>query len=365
MLPAVTTLSFDIAGLELFLPLTTGGRVVVAQQAETSDPRRLAGLLSGIGARLMQATPITWRLLLEAGWSPPPGFTVLCGGEALPADLADRLLSESVGLWDLYGPTETTVWSSVTRHERGAPGPVLPGARNLAAPARRTVPPGIGRRAVHRWRRTCRRLPRPRGPDRRAVRRGSVLPGSGQPPVPHRRPRAPPSRRRIEILGRDDDQIKIRGFRIEPGEIEHLLTGHPSVAEAAVRAFGDTDEATRLVGYVRPADPVGPAGRQTAAPAPGPVRTRVHDSGPVRRPRRTPPDRERQARPRRAAGPPSRRARPRPVTAHRTRTGGRDQHRLRIAKIVAEVLDRPTSAPTRTSSCSAATHCARSRSSCG
>jgi len=119
VLPAVTTVSFDIAGLELFLPLTTGGRVVIARTSETSDPRRLAALLAGTGARVMQATPITWRLLLEAGWTPPPGFTVLCGGERLPAELAERLLGEEVVLWDLYGPTETTVWSSVTRYERG------------------------------------------------------------------------------------------------------------------------------------------------------------------------------------------------------------------------------------------------------
>jgi non-ribosomal peptide synthetase component F len=119
VLPAVTTVAFDIAGLELFLPLVTGGRVVIARQSETSNPRRLATLLADIDARVMQATPITWRLLLETGWSPPPGFTVLCGGERLPAQLADRLLGEQVVLWDLYGPTETTVWSAVTRYERG------------------------------------------------------------------------------------------------------------------------------------------------------------------------------------------------------------------------------------------------------
>jgi amino acid adenylation domain-containing protein len=261
VLPAVTTVSFDIAGLELLLPLTAGGRVVIARQSETTDPRRLAALLASIEARVMQATPITWRLLLEAGWSPPPGFTVLCGGERLPGELADRLLGEHVVLWDLYGPTETTVWSSVTRHERGAPTrfhPVRQTSLHLLDEQLRPAPPGVvgelyiggtgvavgylGRAGLT----AARFVADPFDP---AV--GTRLYRTGD--LARRQPDG-----RIEILGRDDDQIKIRGFRIEPGEIEHLLARHPGVAEAAVRAFGDTDAATRLVGYIRPADPADP-----------------------------------------------------------------------------------------------------------
>ncbi len=261
VLPAVTTVSFDIAALELFVPLTIGGRVVIAQQADTSDPRRLAALLASTGARVMQATPITWRLLLEAGWSPPRGFTVLCGGERLPAELAERLSGEDVVLWDLYGPTETTVWSSTTRYERGRPAgfdpvrqtslhlldeqlqPVRPGATGELYIGGAGVAVGyLGRAAL-----TATRFiadPFAATPASRLYRTGDVA---------RRHPDG-----RVEILGRGDDQIKIRGFRIEPGEIEHLLAGHPGVAEAAVRAVDDADEATRLVGYIRPADPADP-----------------------------------------------------------------------------------------------------------
>jgi amino acid adenylation domain-containing protein len=259
--PAVTTVSFDIAGLELFLPLATGGRVVVARPPEASDPRRLAALLASTGARVLQATPITWRLLLEAGWSPPPGFTVLCGGERLPAELADRLLASGVVLWDLYGPTETTVWSSVTRYEHGVPtrfDPVHGTSLHLLDERLRPVPAGtvgelyiggaglavgyLGRAGLTAARFVA---------DPFASAAGDRLYRTGD--LARRHPDG-----RIEILGRGDDQIKIRGFRIEPGEVEHLLAGHPGVAEAAVRAVEDAAGATRLVGYVRPRDPADP-----------------------------------------------------------------------------------------------------------
>nr|WP_246496913.1 amino acid adenylation domain-containing protein [Sphaerisporangium rubeum] len=257
VLPAVTTVSFDIAGLELFLPLTTGGRVVVARKAEAGDPRRLSALLAATDARVMQATPITWRLLLEAGWSPPSGFTVLCGGEKLPADLAERLLDEDIVLWDLYGPTETTVWSSVTRHEPGRPAefhPVRETSLHLLDDRLQPVPSGtagelyiggtgvatgyLGRSPLTATRFVA---------DPFATTAGARLYRTGDLARRH-------ADGRIEILGRGDDQIKIRGFRIEPGEIEHLLARHDGVAEAAVRAFGDTDEATHLVAYIRPAE---------------------------------------------------------------------------------------------------------------
>ncbi|MCX4091646.1 non-ribosomal peptide synthetase [Nocardia sp. alder85J] len=259
VLPAVTTVSFDIAGLELFGPLVAGGRVVVADQAEIRDPQRLAGLLAGTGARTMQATPITWRLLLETGWTPPPGFTVLCGGERLPAELADRLLGEEVVLWDLYGPTETTVWSSATRYQRGVP-PEFRAVRDttlhLLDESLRPVPAGengelyiggagLAAGYLHRPGRTAARfVADPYGrPGARLYHTGDIARRHGD--------------GRIEILGRSDDQIKIHGFRIEPGEIEYVLEQHPEVAEAAVLAVDDGGTAA-LVGYVRPADPAAP-----------------------------------------------------------------------------------------------------------
>jgi amino acid adenylation domain-containing protein len=261
VLPAVTTVSFDIAALELFLPLMTGGRVVVGQQIEATDPRRLAALLARTGASVLQATPVTWRLLLEAGWSPPPGFTVLCGGERLPAELAGRLIGDRVVLWDLYGPTETTVWSALTRHERGAAPrfhPVRDTSLHLLDERLEPVPAGasgelyIGGRGLAAGYRCRAALTAERFiADPFATTEGARLYRTGD--LARRHPDG-----RIEILGRSDDQLKIRGFRVEPGEIENALSGHPGVAEAAVRAVADGAEAPRLVAYVRPADPADP-----------------------------------------------------------------------------------------------------------
>ena len=109
---AVTTTSFDISVLELFLPLSVGAEVVLASREQALDGEALAALLAGSQATLMQATPATWHMLLDAGWTPRPGFRALCGGEPLSPDLAARLLGRGVALWNLYGPTETTVWST-------------------------------------------------------------------------------------------------------------------------------------------------------------------------------------------------------------------------------------------------------------
>ena len=112
---AVTTLSFDIAVLELLLPLTVGARVVLASRETAADGRALAARLASSRATVMQATPATWRMLIDAGWGGTAGLKILCGGEALSRDLADALVARGAGVWNMYGPTETTVWSSVDR----------------------------------------------------------------------------------------------------------------------------------------------------------------------------------------------------------------------------------------------------------
>ncbi|MGH9279633.1 MAG: AMP-binding protein, partial [Acidimicrobiales bacterium] len=121
VLVAVTTISFDIAGLELWLPLARGARVVVADRETATDPHRLIALLDHAGATVMQGTPATWRMLVDGGWR-GGHLKALCGGEALSVALADRLLDRGVELWNLYGPTETTIWSTIERvTARGRP----------------------------------------------------------------------------------------------------------------------------------------------------------------------------------------------------------------------------------------------------
>ncbi|MCU1246002.1 MAG: amino acid adenylation domain protein, partial [Acidobacteria bacterium] len=118
---AITTLSFDISVLELLLPLVGGARVVIGDRVTATDGVRLGRFIAGSGATIVQATPASWRMLLDAGWEGRPGLKILCGGEPLSRELADRLLDRVAELWNVYGPTETTVWSTVDRVERDAP----------------------------------------------------------------------------------------------------------------------------------------------------------------------------------------------------------------------------------------------------
>src|SRR5439155_10673745 len=120
---AVTTLSFDIAALELFLPLISGGRVVVVSRDHAYDPVRLMGRMRDCQCSVVQATPATWRALIDAGWSGSPNLKLLCGGESLPQGLAHELLLRCSELWNMYGPTETTIWSAIHR-VKSANGPI-------------------------------------------------------------------------------------------------------------------------------------------------------------------------------------------------------------------------------------------------
>lgn len=252
---AVTTLSFDIAVLELLLPLTVGAEVVLAQRTDAIDGEALKQLIAARGIRLMQATPSTWHLLIEAGFQAPAGFRALCGGEALSPALARRLLDAGVAaLWNMYGPTETTVWSTVARV-------VDPDAISVGRPIDATVV-----RILDERNREC------------AVgEAGEIcIGGAGVAQGYHARPEltaerfiadpfdARPGARlyrtgdlgawnadgTIRHLGRLDHQVKLRGYRIELGEIEAALERLPSIARAAMRveSFGPMDD--RLVAYV-------------------------------------------------------------------------------------------------------------------
>jgi len=251
---AITTLSFDIAGLELYLPLTVGACVRIVSREVASDGAQLKAELTRSGATIMQATPATWRLLLEAGWQGNERLKILCGGEALPRELANRLLTCCGSLWNMYGPTETTIWSAIHRIESGN-GQVLIG-RPIAntefylldenfQPAPVGVPgelyiggDGLGRGYFRRPQLTAEKfVPHSFG------RHGELLYRTGD--LARYLPDG-----NVEFLGRIDHQVKIRGFRIELSEIETILEQHPLVRGAVVTAREDTPGEKSLVAYV-------------------------------------------------------------------------------------------------------------------
>ncbi|MDX1996532.1 MAG: non-ribosomal peptide synthase/polyketide synthase [Thermoanaerobaculia bacterium] len=260
---AVTTLAFDISGLELLLPLVHGGRVFVAQRADTQDGERLAKLLATSQATLFQATPATWSLLAAGEWRPARPLRGLIGGEAVPRDLADRLLERGVRLWNVYGPTETTVWSAATPIEPGA-GPVPVGGAidntelQVVDRAGRPVPLGVVGELVIGGVGLARGYRRRPGltaerfvPDPFSGRAGARLYRTGD--LVRRRVDG-----RFDFLGRLDFQVKLRGFRIELGEIETALESHPAIARAVVVLRRDPGaEEGRLLAYVAAAE--GPA----------------------------------------------------------------------------------------------------------
>ncbi len=256
---AVTTLSFDIAVLELMLPLTRGAQVVIAPREDTNNGAALARLIAEHGIGVMQATPSTWYLLLEAGWQAPAGFRALCGGEPLPPALAERLLAQGVELWNMYGPTETTVWSSA--HRVDSPTAPIPIGRPLLNTqfhvldaAMRPLPLGaVGELWIGGDGVTLGYLNRPELTESRFVADpfsqapGALLYRTGD----LGRWRADG---RLECLGRIDNQIKLRGYRIELGEIEFQLAQHPEVRAAVTMVREDRPGDVRLVAYLQPRD---------------------------------------------------------------------------------------------------------------
>ncbi len=261
---AVTTLSFDIAGLELFLPLCAGAKLVIASREATVDGTQLLAQISHSGITVMQATPATWRLLIEAGWNDTPRLKILCGGEAFPRELANQLLERGGELWNMYGPTETTIWSAVSRIEKGSDpvtiGPPIDNTQfyildSAGQPVPVGVPgelhiggDGLARGYFNRPELTAEKFignSFSNDPTARLYKTGDLvryLP-DGQ----------------IEFLGRMDNQVKIRGFRIELGEIESVLRQHAAVLETVVLAREDVPGEKRLAAYVTSAPDRTPA----------------------------------------------------------------------------------------------------------
>jgi amino acid adenylation domain-containing protein len=252
---SVTTLSFDIAGMEIYLPLTTGACVVIAARQTAVDGNELIAKVGESRCTVMQATPSTWSLLLEAGWQGKKDLKILCGGEAMTPDLAAKLLPRSSSLWNMYGPTETTIWSSVCEI-RDASAPIT-----IGKPIHNTqmyildahgglMPIGargelcIGGDGLSRG-----YLNQPEQTKERFIQspfdRGSRLYRTGD-LARHRQ------NGEIECLGRMDNQVKVRGHRIELNEIEASLREHPAVSQAAVSFQTNDSGDNRLVAYVCP-----------------------------------------------------------------------------------------------------------------
>ncbi len=246
---AVTTISFDIAALELYLPLIVGAKLILATKEVTGDGKLLSELIDSEVVTVMQATPATWRMLLAAGWKGCANLKILCGGEALSNDLARELLTSASSLWNLYGPTETTIWSTFYQVEttelETSTIPIGQPINNtqiyLYDEYQQPVPIGvvgeiyIGGSGLARG-----YLNRPKLTESKFINQesGNRLYKTGD------LGRYLESGN-IEYIGRIDNQVKLRGFRIELGEIEAVLNQHPLVNQAVVISSEE-----RLVAYI-------------------------------------------------------------------------------------------------------------------
>ncbi|MEV5937092.1 amino acid adenylation domain-containing protein, partial [Streptomyces sp. NPDC052079] len=252
---AVTTVGFDIAALELYVPLLAGAAVVLADRDTVRDPRALAELIDAAGISVVQATPSLWHQIVDEHATALSGIRVFVGGEALPADLAASLVRHARSVTNVYGPTETTIWSTAgdvdtDSARRGSIGRPIANTRVYVLDAAlRPVPAGVAgelyiagaglaRGYLDRPALTAERfVADPHGtPGTRMYRTGDLVRWSAD--------------GELEYLGRVDHQVKVRGHRIEPGEIEAVLLGHESVTRAAVLVREDTPGDRRLVTYV-------------------------------------------------------------------------------------------------------------------
>ncbi|GAA3987776.1 non-ribosomal peptide synthetase [Mucilaginibacter dorajii] len=252
---AVTTISFDISGLELFLPLISGAQVIIADSDTAKDGRALLDIIKNESVTIMQATPYTWRIMLEAGWDNSTPLKVLCGGEALPKELAERVVKQAASLWNVYGPTETTIWSTIK--EIKADDELITVGRpidntsiyildNFQNPLPAGIEgeiyiggDGVAKGYLNQPVLTIEKFvndPFLAIPGAKMYRTGDMgrFMANGE----------------IECLGRIDSQIKIRGYRIEAGEIEYHLVNQHNVKEAVVIARPDKYGVDKLVAFI-------------------------------------------------------------------------------------------------------------------
>ncbi len=250
---SVTTFCFDIAGLELYLPILTGAKVVIVSQDIAADGLRLHEALINTKTTMMQATPATWHLLINSGWQGNNALTILCGGEALAAELASELVFRAKSVWNMYGPTETTIWSTMTEVKAGKITIGTPIANTQVyildeqlQPVAAGIPGeiligglGVARGYLNRLELTAAKFI----PDMFRRKDGGFLYKTGD--LARFLPNG-----QIECLGRIDFQVKVRGYRIELGEIEAAVAKHPKVLQNITIVDQNQACNKRLVSYI-------------------------------------------------------------------------------------------------------------------
>ncbi|MEM9272243.1 MAG: amino acid adenylation domain-containing protein [Cyanobacteria bacterium P01_F01_bin.143] len=268
---AVTTLSFDIAALELYLPLIVGARVIIASREVATSGKELGNLIQNSGITLLQATPATYQMLLAAEWNSSQKLKILCGGEELPQELAEKLQQNASSLWNMYGPTEATIWSTVyevTSQERSAKSSVPIGEAiantqvYILDSYLQTVPIGVtGELYIGGAGLAQGYHNRPELTGEKFIPNPFLGGGAGERRSGGAEENAPLLYKtgdlarhntdgNIEFLGRIDNQVKIRGFRIEIGEIEAAIATYPQVESGVVVARSETEGSKYLAAYV-------------------------------------------------------------------------------------------------------------------
>ncbi len=253
---AVTTVSFDIAGLEFFLPLCVGAELELASKELAADGVALAERLQRGDITCLQATPATFRMLVEVGFEPQPKLKLLCGGEALPRDLANALVARAgAKVFNMYGPTETTIWSTCSEVVEGD-GPVPLGTAidhtflYIVDEQRNPTPWGVAGELIIGGKGVARGYHR--RPDLTQER--FIQDPFSEDPAARAYRTGDAARFRhdgtLEFLGRMDQQVKLRGFRVELGEIESQLLRLPAVETCAVKLFSLSPQDARLVAYI-------------------------------------------------------------------------------------------------------------------
>ncbi|HAC15568.1 MAG TPA: hypothetical protein DCE78_06440, partial [Bacteroidetes bacterium] len=254
---AVTTIAFDIAVLEIWVPLISGATIHIATELEAKDGHALLNVINRLQISVMQATPATWRIMIESGWESSPQLTCLCGGEAMPRQLGTELLKRCHKVWNLYGPTETTVWSTIfqVQVDNLTGDSIVPIGKpidntstfildNHLQPVPIGIPgelyiggDGVAHGYLNRADLTAERfIDNPFNHESKMYRTGDLA-----------RFRSDGV---IEYIGRADQQIKLRGYRIELGEIEFHLQQHPDVKQGAVALLGSGPQARLVAFYI-------------------------------------------------------------------------------------------------------------------